>query len=129
MQLKSKSQSLTKLRSLLDPRRRVLSSWKLTAWRSTSQEQDLRQTLKLVRKIKKKVNIDKPPTLQVKIVPSFQKVTIKSTMYIQYSYDDMTIQEEELVKATKKRKRLDVSDAEKINSEKLTSNIAHVNNI
>ena len=50
-------------------------------------------------------------------------------MYIQYSYDDMTIQEEELVKATKKRKRLDVSDAEKINSEKLTSNIAHVNKI
>lgn len=106
-----------------------MSSWKLTAWRSTSQEQDLRQTLKLVRKIKKKVNIDKPPTLQVKIVPSFKKVTIKSTMYIQYSYDDMTIQEEELVKATKKRKRLDVSDAEKINSEKLTSNIAHVNKI
>lgn len=50
-------------------------------------------------------------------------------MQVFHNYDDMSAHEDEMTEITKKKKRLEESESEDIEADKLTSDISHVNKV
>ena len=80
-------------------------------------------------KNKGKGKLDEPPSLKIIVKPKLPKVTLHSTTQVLYSHDDISIQKEDVIENTKKRKRIGESEDENEKSDGLTSSNVQVNKV